>query len=64
MQLEKPETMDDEKLLNDLIYWIRVGRNEGGLHGEEHTHLRSLCREVRIRKLLSVTEDHDTADKH
>jgi len=46
--------LSDDDLLNDFMYWIRVGRNENGLHGDERKHFKSLSAEVTKRRLLSV----------
>jgi len=45
------KTSDDD-LLNDFMYWFRVGRNENGLHGDERIYFKSLSAEVTKRGLL------------
>ena len=47
-----PCDASDEELLNDLVYWVRVGRNENGLNGDERTYFKRLSKEIAKRKLL------------
>jgi hypothetical protein len=44
--------MSDDKLLDALMFWIRVGRNENGLQGNEKIRFKSICDEVKKRNLL------------
>lgn len=44
----------DDFLLGEFMYWIRVGRNENGLQGDEKTYLKNLSEEIKKRKLLNV----------
>jgi hypothetical protein len=45
--------MSDEQLLNDLMYWFRIGRNEDGLKDKERKYFRSVCDEISRRDILN-----------
>ena len=49
-----PGDMPDDLLLDELMYWVRVGRAESGLQGEEKLWLRAVSLEVVRRKLLKI----------
>ena len=49
----KVKEMSDEKLISELQYWFRVGRNEDGLKGEERKFFRAVCNELAERGVLS-----------
>jgi hypothetical protein len=44
--------MTDDQLCLELMDWCRIGRNEGGLHGEERKHFQNICKEISDRHLL------------
>ena len=52
------EKMKDDQLLDQLLYWLRVGRNEDGLKGDEKKFFKSLCDEIRRRELLKGKIEH------
>jgi len=47
-----PRDASDEELLNDLMYWVRVGRAENGLSGTERVYFKRLSAEIAKRNLL------------
>lgn len=53
MKIANFEKATDEELLTEVMYWIRVGRNEDGLIGEEKSYFKNLSNEVNKRRLLS-----------
>lgn len=53
--LPNPKEMDDDALLNELVFWARVSRNEGKLCEKERAHLKEVSAEVAKRKLLKFT---------
>jgi hypothetical protein len=50
-----PADQNDDSLLDELIYWVKVGRNEGDLKGEEKEYFKEVCTEVKKRKLLKIS---------
>ncbi len=50
---ESPSTIADEELLQFLMDWVRIYRNEGKLFGYEREYFKSIVKEVKKRKLLS-----------
>lgn len=44
--------MSDDKLLETMMDWTRIYRNEGKLNEEERKNYRALCAEIRKRGLL------------
>jgi hypothetical protein len=53
-KIEDFSIASDEELLNELVYWFRVGRTENGLKGDERSYFKELTSEVEKRKLLHV----------
>jgi hypothetical protein len=51
------EEMSNDVLLNEMIIWIRIGRNEEGLKGEEKKYFRAVCDEVKKRGLLNPQKE-------
>lgn len=51
--------MSNDQLSNELMYWFRVGRNEGGLKDDERKFFRAVCNEMADRRILdrSNTEE-------
>ena len=49
--------MSDDGLLDALVIWIRIGRNEEGLKGKERDYFRSVCDEVKKRGLLNPQKE-------
>jgi len=47
-----PCDASDEELLNEIMYWVRVGRNENGLNGDERIYFKRISAEVAKRGLL------------
>jgi hypothetical protein len=48
--------MTDEDLLSDMMDWFRIGRNKGGLEGDERKHFKNLCNEIGRRGLLDPSK--------
>lgn len=48
--------MSDEQLLNDLMYWFRIGRNESGLKDKERDYFKSVCDEISRRDILNPSK--------
>jgi hypothetical protein len=51
--MKNTKEMTDDQLLEDLLIWFRIGRNEGGLNLEERTYFQSLVKEIKNRNLLN-----------
>jgi hypothetical protein len=47
------QDLTDDRLLEDMMYWFRVYRLEGGLQGTERENFQAICKEIYQRKLLS-----------
>jgi hypothetical protein len=54
---KNPSEMDDDRLLEELVIWVRISRNEGGLKGSERENFRAIVKEIRNRKLLTLYKD-------
>ena len=52
------DKMTDAQMLDQLMFWLRVGRNEDGLKGGEKKFFKSLCDEIRGRGLLKGKIEH------
>ena len=52
-KIKSIKTMTDDNILNELMDWTRIYRNEGSLNKEERFYFKSICNEVANRKLLS-----------
>jgi hypothetical protein len=48
----------NDALLQEVMDWIRIGRNEGGLSGDERKHFQKVCKEVGKRKLLKIPAEY------
>lgn len=46
------EEMSNDVLLNEMMIWFRIGRNEDGLKGEERAYFKKVCDEILKRNLL------------
>lgn len=52
----KASEMSDDKLCEELMDWIRIGRNENGLKEPDREHFRAICSEISKRGLLNRTK--------
>jgi hypothetical protein len=52
--MKEIKEMTNEELCDDLIYWVRVSRNEDGLKGDERKRFKKLVGEIKKRKLLNI----------
>jgi hypothetical protein len=48
----RAEDMGDDELLEEMMYWARVSRNENGLPETDHKFFQSVLDEIKIRGLL------------
>ena len=48
--------LSDDQLLQELMDWFRIGRNEGGLKGAERKFFQNVCDEIVRRGLLKDSE--------
>jgi hypothetical protein len=46
--------MSDDALLQELMYWVRLDRDENGLYGDERTYAKKLSAEADKRRLKNV----------
>ena len=46
--------MSDDKLLETMMDWTRIYRNEGKLNGDERKNYRAICAEIKKRGLLDL----------
>ena len=54
--IKEVPTMSDDLLLGDLMDWVRISRNEGGLRGEDRLYFKALIKEINKRKLFKPKE--------
>lgn len=51
---EKIAKLSDDDLLNEMMAWFRVYRNEGELKDDERKYFQNICSEIRERELIDV----------
>ena len=51
--MKKISEMDDGLLLEEMMDWFRISRNQGGLEGAERSYFQGLCKEIGQRGLLN-----------
>lgn len=44
--------LNDDQLLMEMMDWIRISRNEGGLKGDDREHFKSVVKEINKRNLM------------
>jgi hypothetical protein len=49
-------SLSNDGLLMELMDWIRIGRNEGKLIGDDKDRFRKVISEINKRKLLNKQE--------
>ena len=52
--LKNPIEMGDDKLLKELVMWVRISRNDTGLKGSEREYFQAVVKEIKKRKLLTL----------
>ena len=60
--MRNPKEFNDEALLQELMDWTRIYRNEGKLPDEERKYYRSICEEIRKRKLMTLKKSQKEID--
>ena len=50
--MNKFKSISDNELLDDLMYWVAIYRNQGKLSDKDRKYFKRLCSEIGKRKLL------------